>query len=138
MNKPCKHFEQMQQYLEDCAINEKPWELWELWEVGSPARWNPLANHPWWDANIEYRRKPPAQKYIMIGDVEVPEPLRVAPEIGCPYCVIWAFGVVQGQWYGSVPDLKALAYGLVHLTKEAADLHFEALRKLNNQPGKTK
>ena len=77
---------------------------------------------------VEWRIAP---KTIKIGDVEVPEPCREPLERCTNY---WAFtpfmGVMSVVWVGDSKDYFALNDGFVHLTQEAAEKHYEAIKKL--------
>ncbi|MGL4350830.1 MAG: hypothetical protein ACRCT2_09770 [Plesiomonas shigelloides] len=84
----------------------------------------------------EYRIKP---RTIRIGDYDVPEPMRVEPEIGdfvfvpsVPYpspMIIRKYMMIS--WCGLFQSL--LSDGVVHKTKEAAELHAEALISLTKK-----
>ena len=71
-------------------------------------------------------------KYILINGYEVPEPLRKAPEEGT---VVYTVLITSSstmlaeakRYYGLSMDIDALNKGLLHLTKEAAELHAKAL-----------
>lgn len=77
---------------------------------------------------IEWRIAP---ETIKIGDIEVPEPCREAPEVGQKFWTVSPFtGVVDFVWDGSKPCYDALKGGFVHLTKEAAEQHYEAIKSL--------
>lgn len=78
----------------------------------------------------EYRVKP---RTIRIGDYDVPEPLRVAPEAGQLYYVPtphWDDGYVAFMWEGNIFDLRQLRNGHAHSTEEAATLHSKAIISL--------
>jgi hypothetical protein len=87
--------------------------------------------------DTEYRRKPPVQKHITIGDREVPEPLRVAPKLNADYWYIDGSDVYDDLWHSGIDKLNIsrLKSGLVHLTEDAAIQHLDAIIRLNNQPG---
>lgn len=74
-----------------------------------------------------YRVKP---RTITINSHEVPEPLREAPEQGTD---CWTPHLSAEnpalfcRWNGDNADHRWLARGLVHLTREAAQAHAEAL-----------
>ena len=81
--------------------------------MGSPDSWT-------------VRRKP---KTIRIGDLDVPEPMRVAPPAGTHY---WIVSVSEefsysSTWAGDKSDFYCLERGLCQLTKEAAETHRKAL-----------
>ena len=77
---------------------------------------------------VEWRIAP---KTIKIGEHEVPEPCREALTQGTIY---WTFipltGAVQLAWNGSTACHQALEGGFIHLTKEAAEQHYEAIKNL--------
>ena len=95
--------------------------------------WSSLLTNPAWNADRQYQRKP---KTININGFEVPEPLRDAPNDGETYyivnltenrvyCVICCgtFSLSQ-QWLKS---------GIIHSTKEAAEIHLKALLSFTQQ-----
>jgi len=72
------------------------------------------------------RRKP---RTIRIGDMDVPEPMRVAPAVGTHY---WIVSVSEefsylSTWTGDKSDFYCLGWGLCQSTKEAAEQHRKAL-----------
>lgn len=130
-------------YAQDAMTTETPWELWEYSKVSAPFSGNDLATNPGWKEWMSYRRKTPKQKYITIGNMEVPEPMREAPAIGSRYycgrypltgldCSGDAWGC---QWANDGVDCVRLRQGMCHSTMEAARQHSVALHKLNNQEG---
>ena len=71
-------------------------------------------------------------KTININGFEVPEPEREPLPIGTmywsPYICTVSTNLVVGNYWGShTVDNDLLNAGLVHLTKEAAELHAKAL-----------
>lgn len=69
-------------------------------------------------------------KTIRIGEYDVPEPLREAPEIGTTYYVIniYSGGADVCVWGSYMEfELEALRRGFLHATREAAELHAKAL-----------
>lgn len=118
------HAELMLQYAQDAMTTDKPWELWEGSDNGV---WLPMEGTPSWDIRLQYRRKP---RTIKINGFDVPEPVREPLDIGTKYyCVIashedYAATIV---WEGDVYDKRFLSRGLIHLTREAAELHAKAL-----------
>lgn len=89
-------------------------------------KWADMVCEPAWSEHTEYRIKP---KTIRIGDIDVPEPVREALEIGQEYFVASPAmgGGSQFMWNGCAHDLKFLRHGLIHLNREAAELHAKAL-----------
>lgn len=125
------HAALMALYAQDAAESYAPWERWEY--RNSPlAEWAPHSEHPRWFTNCEYRRKP---KTIRIGEFDVPEPLREAPAAGTEYFVatLSSEDVATPLWESDHHDLRWLKWGLVHLTREAAELHARALISLTEQ-----
>jgi len=73
------------------------------------------------------------QNTIVIGDMEVPEPCMVLPKNGQPY---WAAttgckSATAGKWSGSEYEMRLFKWGLVHLTREAAELHLAAIIRVS-------
>jgi hypothetical protein len=137
MTTPHKHADNMLLFAQDAQLIDAPWALWEMRLDGYTGPWGRVWRESLWRENYEYRRKPPAQKYITIGDMEVPEPLRVAPQGGTEVWTVICARVVQDRWWKTYnpQDQEHLAAGLVHLTREAAMQHCDALIRLNNQSG---
>jgi hypothetical protein len=72
-----------------------------------------------------------APKTIKIGDIEVPEPCRVTPEVGQKFWTLTPFGgAAHFIWDGTKPCYDALEGGFVHLTEDAARQHYEAIKSL--------
>lgn len=78
-----------------------------------------------WDKNEEYRFKP---KMIRCGDMEFPEPMRVAPEEGS---ICWIacipFNTQEVNWSNHTTKLEWLRTGILHTTQAAAEAHARAL-----------
>ena len=118
------HAAAMAEYAKDAAETDKPWERWEVSFSGG---FIGVTGHPNWSVNHEYRRKP---KVILINGHEVPEPHRKPLEIDDPYWTFTFFfdGVSEYCWANDLDDNNALKNGFIHLTKEAAEKHFNALK----------
>ena len=118
------HAEQMGLYAEDALTTACPWELWET--RYTDGIWRDLQTNPRWLTDFEYRRK---QKTIIINGFEIPEPMRVRPAVGDAYYYphLFSGGVRTFPWIGDEIDQRAFKSGQCHLTKEAAELHLEAL-----------
>ena len=72
-----------------------------------------------------------APETVKIGDVEVPEPCREAPEVGKKFWTLTPFGgATHFTWDGTKACYDALSSGFVHLTEEAALQHYEAIKNL--------
>ena len=79
-------------------------------------------------SGAEYRIKP---RTIRIGEYDVPEPMREAPEVGS---IVFLFNMVGDtkatRWDGDDVDKRMLNSGICHSTPEAAELHAKALISL--------
>lgn len=119
------HADLMAQYAEDAKHHDHPWELWQH---GVNGTWLNCESHPGWGSNSQYRRKP---RSIIIGDIEVPEPCREPLHSKQRFWVVNLFiGPQHFTWDGSKEDYHALNCGFVHLTEEAAQQHYEAIKSL--------
>lgn len=124
------HAENMKLYAGDAAVNAKPWKSWEFF---SDKGWVTCAGHPAWTVGREYRRKP---KTININGFEVPSPLRNPPNAGEEYYVVDSVGggVYSFVWHNvCIFHEQWLKSGLIHKTKEAAELHLKALLSFTQQ-----
>lgn len=129
--KPRKHADMAVQYMTDASL--KCW----LWNGDEWA----LAAIPTWYAETIYYvgheapTEPPKRK-ITIAGIEFDAPETEAPNADK---VFWTFGgattpyVWRKMWGNSPSDFYKLRNGFVHTTREAAELHSEALTKLNRQ-----
>ena len=114
----------MAEYAEVAKTNPKPWEEFER---NSSSGWVKLESNEQFVASREYRRKP---RTININGYEVPEPLRVAPD---KLSMVWVVDFFHGpnampfNWHGASKDYQLLSFGVIHTTKEAAELHAKAL-----------
>lgn len=115
----------MAEYARIAAEHEKPWEFFEIFSNGD---WLILQTHPVWNTHTEFRLKP---KIIRIGEIDVPEPMRSAPEIGSSYFVVdlcaSSSTVVKSKWDDDWTDERCLERGMCHTTEEAAITHAKAL-----------
>ena len=122
-------------YAQDAQETDKPCELCEFRGADTelPQPWKKLIGHPLWSDGTEYRRKP---RTIRIGNYDVPEPLRVAPAEHTTYYIPL---ITNDTYYdinnfdGAKWDLVMLRQGMMHLTREAAELHAKALISLTEQ-----
>ena len=118
------HAAAMAEYAKDAAETNKPWERWEFCHMRG--EYSSLHGHPEWVEDNEYRRKP---KVILINGHEVPEPCRTPLQDGTNY---WIPGILisatQFRWQGDDIDTSYLENGFIHLTKEAAEKHLNALK----------
>ena len=97
---------------------------WKDFDVSSiETCWNLLA-----PGECQWRIAP---KTIKIGDYEVPGPCWIPPEIGQKFWTVSPFtGAALFHWDGSKACRQALEGGFVHLTEEAAQQHYEAIKSL--------
>lgn len=127
------HAESMLLYAQDAFETDKPWERWEYqnkWEYqNNSTDWEDLSDHPSWHKCCGYRRKP---QTILVNGIEVPEPVRKPLKESESYWLAVPTNrnrAVLTTWLGDADDAIFLHNGLVHLTKEAAVLHAEAMLK---------
>ena len=119
------HAAAMAEYAKDAAETDKPWERWEASRKGEK-KFETLDQNPSWSVRFDYRRKP---KVILISGHEVPDPCRVPLENGETYWTLTFFdGVISLRWLSDKEDGNYLKNGVIHLTKEAAEKHFDALK----------
>lgn len=129
------HAAAMSEYAKDAAETDMPWERWEVSILESSDEFRDLYGNPEWLVTRKYRRKP---KVILINGHEVPEPHRTPLEIDKVYWTITFFGgggATCWWWKGSAEDEICLKNGFVHLTKEAAEKHYNALISFTAQKG---
>ena len=120
------HAAAMAEYAKDAAETDMPWERWEISMTESGDEYRNLLRHPEWAVTRKYRRKP---KVILINGHEVPEPHRTPLKDGEVYWALTLFsGAISLRWAGYHFDNSYLENGFVHLTKEAAEKHFNALK----------
>lgn len=123
------HAELMMQYAQDAMETDKPWERWQsrCQINSSEGLWRDCKSNPAWCEGTEYRRKP---RTININGFEVPEPLRTAPCEGTEVYLPSLDGhglVARKRFVDNIFDDLRLKRGLLHLTKEAAEMHAKAL-----------
>lgn len=116
-------------YAKDAALTARPWEGWQSMRNadGEVHPWEQVIGHPQWLVTHLYRRKP---RTIRIGEVDVPEPLRVAPAVGTTYFypnMDSSLPVQRTAWNSPGEDIRLLARGLVHLNEDDAVAHAHAL-----------
>ena len=120
------HAAAMAEYAKDAAETDMPWELWEVSMTESGDEYRNLFGHPDWAVTRKYRRKP---KTILINGREVPEPHRTPLKDGEVYWALTLFSSATSlRWKDDDFDNSYLENGFIHLTKEAAEKHFNALK----------
>ena len=120
------HAENMRLYAEDAAETAEPWLRWE--SASQNGSWASLRVHPAWYSDMRYRRRP---RTININGIEVPEPCRTAPARNSTYWVPTTADPCALAWRCSWDNCEVdrirLNFGIVHLTREAAEIHARAL-----------
>lgn len=121
------HAELMALYAEDAMKTPQPWLLWEF-KKSTEHSWSECYHSPDWCESNNYRRK---QKYININGYNVPEPLREEPEMYTDYFVVSTSNPTPQEFtwsgYGCSNERQKLKAGIIHLTKENAQIHLDAL-----------
>ena len=119
-----KHAHLMALYAQDAAETDEPWLRWEVGH--EDGAWVSCPCNPSWRADTKFRRKP---KTININGFEVPEPFRAPPETEQEYWLVDPANETcyPYHWENTSCELLWLRAGLVHPTKEAAELHRKAL-----------
>ena len=128
-----KHAALMQQYAQDAAETDKPWERWEFED--EPNVWGDLSGHPAWLKHNKYRRKP---QVIKVGKWEFPKPISIGetPAIGTMLYLTEfgtaaeAFTVWNCEWDEDPYNMARLIGGVFHLTREAAQAHADVLNAI--------
>ena len=75
-----------------------------------------------------------APKTIRIGDMDVPEPMRVAPAVGTTYWLVHFYCQELSLlrfWQNDTADNRFLKFGLCHLTEAACRTNAEAIIKVS-------
>lgn len=104
-------------------IQRGPWKDFNASSI-EPS-WNLLSGDP----VAEWRIAP---KTIKIGEHEVPEPCREPLERDTNYWTFTPFvGAARTYWLGTDRDKLALEGGFIHLTQEAAEAHYEAIKSMS-------
>jgi len=130
------HAENRIAYAQDAMETDKPWERWEF-KVKRTGDWASLIDHPSWNST-EYRRKP---RTININGHEVPEPVREPLGEGDAYYYVsfgslyTSDGASEARWYEAAGVSRfRLDKGIIHLTREAAEIHAKALLSFAEKP----
>lgn len=120
-----KHADLMALYAQDAMETSEPWARWQC-KYPTDRGWAALTSNPTWKENTEYRHKP---TLININGYFVPEPLRKAPNYGDPIYVVYSQlpECYRTEWMDTEHYLHLLNSGLVHLDKEAAQVHLTAI-----------
>lgn len=115
------HAELIMKYAEIAQHDAEPWKYFEYYAAVGWVECSPLMS---FNETVEYRLKP---RTININGFEVPEPLRHEPSDGTDYYVLDMSEVSEMKWTSDVSEYQWLNAGIIHLTREAAEKHLEAL-----------
>ena len=121
------HAELMALYAQDAMETDKPWERWEYYSSIDQCWVSFEINHPTWNSGTRFRRRPTT---ININGHKVPEPYRGEMRYGQFYYIpkLDSRDLYNTlNWCKDACDQRVIERGLVHLTKEAAIKHTEAL-----------
>ena len=129
-----RHAELMIEFGKDALETDRPWALWE-YKTPDEDKWFPLIDIPEWNDIHLYRRKP---KTININGFEVPEPERMPLKKAQLYYGVNFSGAEShcstSYWNNDIYDCNKLASGLIHLSKESAEIHTKALMSFTKKP----
>ena len=113
------------------AMERRPNDWWEEFEATYGGETHTIRSEAGFIGALRLgnhiRRKPHT---ITINGIEVPEPIREAPEMNTPYYLTDASDrhlVIDTSWEGSPIEHSWLNRGLCHLTEDAAKAHARAL-----------
>ena len=86
-------------------------------------------NNPTWDTKKQYRFKPAEPKFITVNGIQVPEPVRGGLKEAQQF---WLADICESvqlvNWYDSSEyHARWLSQGLIHMTREAAQAHIDAM-----------
>jgi hypothetical protein len=118
MKTPHPHKDLICQWAEDTSLQIERYSV-------TQEKWKD-AQKPAWFPGEKYRIKP---KMISLNGHEYPEPLKEAPEKGS---IVFHYGdaeVITHRWLALDWQLKLLKQRRLHLTREAAQQHSEAIIK---------
>lgn len=102
----------------------------QLERIYSDGDWAPVSTPLLALYNVPHKNLRVKQPTIRIGELDVPEPLRVAPTKNTEYWIAKAANAsltYQSEWVNDNSDILWLNRGLVHLSEEAAVAHAKAL-----------
>lgn len=116
------HADLMMKYAEIAQNDSKPWEYFQVSD--DSVKWFNCTQEVRFLSKNNYRLKP---RVININGFEVPEPLRNIPSCGTEYFLIDFLKVNNMTWTDYDDEHNCLKAGLIHLTRENAEKHLEAL-----------
>lgn len=116
------HADLIMKYAEIAQCDFQPWKHFQVSYDG--VAWFDCLQELRFLPKHNYRLKP---RTININGFEVPEPLRNIPPCGTEYFLIDFLKVNDMTWTNYDDELNWLKAGLIHLTRENAEKHLEAL-----------
>ena len=116
------HADLIMKYAEIAQRDSKPWEYFQVSD--DSVKWFNCTQEVQFLSKNNYRLKP---RTININGFEVPEPLRNIPPCGTEYFLIELPTVLYMTWTNYDDEYDWLKAGLIHLTRENAEKHLEAL-----------
>jgi len=124
-DQPHPFAKEMALYAQDAAETVEPWKRWQF-KHAHTKEWQDIGNHPSWINGYIYRRK---LKTIRIGEFDVPAPETKEPAMRTLYYIpnITYGDIGTTTWQNTSWDKRVLERGLVHLIKEHAEIHTNAL-----------
>ena len=81
----------------------------------------------WFLGNVDYSKWKLKPNTVMVNGLEVPEPLRDKPKPDDTIYIIYPHKVVESIWRNNSLYIETLKNGAIHLTREAAQSHYDAL-----------
>jgi hypothetical protein len=133
---PNPHIESMKLFIEDVEQFGTDAHTHWRFRIRGGSSWRRCKGMPRWSPALEYSRVP---KTILINGRDVPEPARTRPDHGLDYWVpslLHSERVLGYVWKDDEMDRRWFAAGFIHLTREAAVAHAEALCSFTALPDK--
>ena len=121
------HADLMLLYAQQSKTDNNAWRNWSM-KHRIETCWARCAYTPSWDPVLDYKHTPPSIN-ININGYDVPCPERVAPPRNTQYYVphLRSSKSETYSWDNDGFDRGCLDAGMVHLTREAATIHAQAL-----------
>lgn len=116
------HTDLIMKYAEIAQCDSQPWTHFQV--SYDSVEWFDCLQELRFLPKHNYRLKP---RTININGFEVPEPLMLAPVRGTECYFIRTPYIERESYIGGDTDTKLLKAGLIHLTRENAEKHLEAL-----------
>ncbi|QDU35651.1 hypothetical protein [Proteus phage vB_PmiP_RS10pmA] len=116
------HADLMMKYAEIAQRDPKPWTYFQV--SYDSVEWVDCLQELQFLSKLNYRLKP---RTININGFEVPEPLKLSPVRGTERYFVSTPYIEREVYMGGDINTKMLKAGLIHLTRENAEKHLEAL-----------